>query len=129
MRRYFPCSAGKTQQKSSGDSLTVTGKGEKDHLDIKNLADRLILSTLGSGGRVQEERGNEKKIKRSIFSMFDSISRNTQKDRDSCNRKHFITERITLQCSQPTTKKSKCSPSSPIINFGSHLRRISEYLQ
>lgn len=72
---------GKTQQKSSGDSLALTGKAEKDYLDVTNLANRLILSTLGSEGGVQKEREN-KKVKRAIFNMFDLISQNTQKDRD-----------------------------------------------
>lgn len=47
---------GKTQQKSCGDSLTLTGKGEKDYLDVMNLANRLILSTPGSRGGMQKER-------------------------------------------------------------------------
>lgn len=94
---------GKTQQKSSDDSLVLTGKAEKEYLDVTNLANRLILSTLGSGGGVQKERENKKKVKRAIFNMFDLISQNTQKDRDLCYRKKaFCHRKISLQSSQPT---------------------------
>lgn len=90
---------GKVQQKSSGDSLTLTGKGEKDYLDVTNGANRLILSAPGSGGRVQKESEDKKDMKRAIFSMFDLMSKNTQKDRDLCygkqafnHQNHRITE-------------------------------------
>lgn len=52
---------GKTQQKSSGNSLTLTGKGEKEATNAMNLAKRLILSTLGSGRGVHKKRGRIKK--------------------------------------------------------------------
>lgn len=57
---------GKAQPKSYADSLTLTGKGKKDYLDIMNLVNRLTLSTLGNGGEVQKERENNKKMKRGI---------------------------------------------------------------
>lgn len=59
----------KTQQKLSGNSLTLTGKGEKDVTNVMNLAKRLILSTLGSERGVQKERERIRKRRREPFSV------------------------------------------------------------
>lgn len=74
------------------DSLTLTGKGEKDYLDVMSIANRLALSTLESGGEVQKERENNEDEK-DHFSMFDSINQNTQKNKDLCYRKQAFYHR------------------------------------
>lgn len=56
VRRYMPYAAGKAQPKPYADSLTLTGKGEKDYLDVMNSTNRVTLSPLGNGGEVRKER-------------------------------------------------------------------------